>query len=122
MKNKLRVCAAAAAAAAAAAGAGAYIALDSALSEKSVVRIMSNGEEFAVIDLAEYTDGRSTVITVPSQYNGGENTLEIKDGTVRVIEATCPDKICIEQGRRGIGCKNPAPITCLPNRMTVTPE
>lgn len=47
-------------------------------------------------------------------WNGGTNHLIIRDGQVRVTEASCPDKICVNQGtieRTGEA------IVCLPNRM-----
>ncbi len=49
--------------------------------------------------------------------NGGSNVLEVKDGRARLIEANCPNHLCIRQGwvsRRGQS------IVCLPNRLTVT--
>lgn len=48
--------------------------------------------------------------------NGGTNILVIKDGKAAIVEADCPDKICIKQGwvsRMG-EC-----ITCLPNKVVV---
>ncbi len=48
--------------------------------------------------------------------NGGTNTLVIKDGKAAIIDADCPDKICVKQGwvsRMG-EC-----ITCLPNKVVV---
>lgn len=49
--------------------------------------------------------------------NGGSNILVIKDGSAKVINANCPDKLCVKQGAiRYTGqC-----ITCLPNKLTVT--
>ena len=49
--------------------------------------------------------------------NGGTNTLVIEDGTARITEASCPDGICISQGRIST---TDGVITCLPNRLTVT--
>lgn len=47
-------------------------------------------------------------------WNGGTNHIVIKDGTVRVTEASCPDKVCVNQGAiRRTG----EAIICLPNRM-----
>ncbi len=51
--------------------------------------------------------------------NGGTNLLVIEDGSARISEADCPDKLCVRQGRvrfRG------QVVTCLPNRLTVTVE
>ena len=49
--------------------------------------------------------------------NGGTNILVIEEGTARLTEASCPDLICVRQGRisRTGQC-----ITCLPNHLTVT--
>ncbi|MCI8453895.1 MAG: NusG domain II-containing protein [Lachnospiraceae bacterium] len=47
--------------------------------------------------------------------SGGTNRLLIQDGEVWVLEATCPDKICIRQGKIQ---HDGELIVCLPNRMT----
>ena len=51
--------------------------------------------------------------------NGGLNTIEIKDGKVRMMEAHCPNLQCVHQGwiRRGHQS-----IVCLPNKLIVTIE
>ena len=45
------------------------------------------------------------------------NTLVIRDGTARVIEASCPDQICVRQG--GIQYAGES-IVCLPHRLVIT--
>lgn len=42
------------------------------------------------------------------------NTVEIRDGQVRMLEADCPDKRCVKQGAGDL-----LPIICLPNRVVV---
>ena len=51
------------------------------------------------------------------ELNGGTNILVIEDGSAYMLEADCPDHICVSQGKvRYTGqC-----ITCLPNKLTVT--
>ena len=49
--------------------------------------------------------------------NDGSNTLVIKDGYAYMENATCPDKICIKQGKIN---KKGQTITCLPNKITVS--
>lgn len=51
------------------------------------------------------------------ELNGGTNILVIGDGAAYMLEADCPDHICVSQGKvRYTGqC-----ITCLPNKLTVT--
>ena len=46
----------------------------------------------------------------------GTNILEIKDGKARMIDADCPDKLCMRQ--KSIS-KNRESIICLPNKISV---
>lgn len=48
--------------------------------------------------------------------NGGYNIVEIRDGRVSVIEASCPDQICV---RHGPTDQTADPIVCLPNKLVV---
>ena len=46
----------------------------------------------------------------------GTNTLLIEQGAISMIEASCPDHLCIRQGK----IKNSLyPIICLPNKVAV---
>lgn len=49
----------------------------------------------------------------------GQNLLIIEDGQAYIKEASCPDHICINQGRI---CRDGEVIVCLPNRLVVTVE
>jgi hypothetical protein len=77
-------------------GAGAYV----------VVRV--DGEEVGKYSLSE--DGEYSL-------NGGTNILVIENGAAYLIEANCPDHLCVKQGKIN---KNGQTITCLPNKLTVT--
>lgn len=48
---------------------------------------------------------------------GGFNLLTIKDGTIWCSEASCPDHLCMKQGKKSLSNET---IVCLPNRMAVT--
>ncbi len=48
---------------------------------------------------------------------GGYNVLEIADGCASVIEASCPDKLCVHQHRISHSDET---IVCLPNRVVVS--
>ena len=50
------------------------------------------------------------------EINDGSNILEIKDGIADMIEADCPDKLCVKQ--KAIS-KNGESIICLPNEVVV---
>jgi hypothetical protein len=49
--------------------------------------------------------------------NGGTNILRIQDGKAYLTSATCPDHLCVNQGKID---QSGETITCLPNRLTVT--
>lgn len=48
--------------------------------------------------------------------NDGKNKIEILDGKVRMIDADCPDELCIRQGWIEYDGQS---IICLPNKITV---
>lgn len=76
----------------------------------SQVTISVDGQREATLDLSR--DAEYTV----SGYGGGVNHVVIQDGEVWVDEASCPDKLCVRQGRvRDSGQM----IICLPNRVVV---
>ena len=43
------------------------------------------------------------------------NTIEIMNSHVRIIQADCPDKLCLRGGEATVS----HPIICLPNRLVV---
>ncbi len=62
-------------------------------SPAEVVEISVDGNVVETLDLAKDQE-----LTIDGA-SGGTNHLIIKDGEVWVSEATCPDKICVHQGR-----------------------
>ena len=77
------------------------------------------GEYAAVIvngtETARYPLDTDTEIRLESE-NGGYNILVIKDGVADVTEASCPDKICVNQHAVS---KTGEAITCLPNKTVI---
>lgn len=57
--------------------------------------------------------------TIPIPDSGGKvtNTLEIRNGKAKMVQADCPDGLCLHQ--KAISIKNEN-IVCLPNRVVVT--
>ncbi len=51
--------------------------------------------------------------------NKGSNILQIKDGKANMIEADCPEQLCVNQ--KPID-KNNESIICLPNKVVATIE
>ena len=50
---------------------------------------------------------------------GRTNVLVIENGTARVIEASCPDQICVNHGAVRYAGES---IVCLPHKLVVTVE
>lgn len=70
------------------------------------IRITVKGAELGVWPL-----GEDQVIPI-----GDTNVCEIKDGTVRMTEADCPDHLCIKQGAID---QTGGMIVCLPNQVVI---
>ena len=67
------------------------------------------------VEVARYDLGVNGVY----ELNGGSNVLVIENHRASVVEADCPDKLCIHQGQIwGAGQM----IVCLPNKLMVTIE
>lgn len=72
------------------------------------VEVQVDGKVIASYDLSKDTD------VIIQGYNGGTNRLIIQNHMVWICEASCPDKVCIHQGKISL---NGDMIVCLPNRM-----
>ena len=84
-----------------------------ATTEKShMVEILQDGKVIDRIDLAAERGART--FTIP--YGEHHNTIEIKDHTIRVSEADCPDQICVHMGTLTPG---KPPIVCLPHHLVI---
>ena len=79
---------------------------------KNTVNIISDGKIVESVDLSSSPD-REIVV----EYEGRTNTVEIKDGKIRVIDAECPDHTCMRMGTLESAA---LPIVCLPNHLVIT--
>ncbi len=70
------------------------------------VRITVDGKEYGSYSLA-----KDQVINI-----GNTNVCEIKDGKVKMTEASCPDHLCIKQ--KAVG-NHGGTIVCLPNKIVI---
>lgn len=59
---------------------------------------------------------QDTQITIEG-WHGGTNTLVVQDGQIWCSQASCPDHLCVQQGKKHLATDT---IVCLPNRMIVT--
>lgn len=73
--------------------------------------ITVDGEVIRTVDLESASDETFMV-----ESENGYNTVCIKDGEISVVEASCPDKICINHGALKTEY---LPIVCLPNKLII---
>ena len=78
--------------------------------EGSKVIITIDGEEYDSLKLQE-----DTVYTIKGK-DGSYNTFEIKDGYADMIDASCPDKLCVKHADIHY---NHETIVCLPNKVVL---
>lgn len=76
-----------------------------------IAEVAVDGEVMAELPLAEDTE------MVIEGYDGGENTLVIRDGEADITSASCPDGVCV---RHRAVSRDGESIICLPNRVVVT--
>ncbi|MFY9213738.1 MAG: NusG domain II-containing protein [Tissierellaceae bacterium] len=89
-----------------------YIKSQGLSNKDKYVSVQVNGEEIKRIIFDKSVVGK----TIPIETKYGYNLIEVGDNQVRVIEASCPDKIDVKQGYISrIG----ETIVCLPNRLIV---
>ncbi len=77
----------------------------------SRAEISVDGKAVMELDLSE-----DQVLTVDGA-GGGYNRIQVRDGAVSVLEASCPDKVCVHTGTVRYPGET---IVCLPNRMIIT--
>lgn len=74
------------------------------------VRISRDGEVLYQLDLAQEED---RIIEI--EYDRNINVVEIKKHQIRIADAGCPDKICVQMG----WLDSSVPIVCLPNHLVI---
>lgn len=78
----------------------------------SAVQVVQDGNVLYTFSLDTAPDER---IRIEAE-NGSYNVVEVRDGTIFVAEAGCPDQICVKSG---ILNSPQQPIVCLPNRLVI---
>lgn len=94
------------------AGAGGFFLLRNAGQEGHVASIYVDGELRERIDL--------DAVVIPYDFvvetQWGYNKIHVEHGSIAVIEADCPDQICVHQGAIETGA---VPIICMPHRLVI---
>ncbi len=83
--------------------------------EGAKAKIYSDGELIETIDLENVSEGYEFTVYCED----GENVIRAEQGRICVVSASCPDKVCINQGWISDGVM---PIVCLPNKLVIEIE
>lgn len=75
--------------------------------EGEIVEVSKDGKVIARLKLSE-----DQIYTTPD----GKNTIQIKDRVVSMVEAICPDQICVHTKPL---VNSTGSIVCLPNRVSL---
>lgn len=78
--------------------------------------IYQDGQLIKSIDLHAVTTPYT--FTVPASC-GGSNTIEVRPDAIGIIDADCPDKLCVSTG---FVDSTLLPIVCLPHRLVIQLE
>ncbi len=81
----------------------------------TVAVISVDGEEYDRVDLSKVSQAYD--IEIATKY--GRNVVHVEPGAISVTSASCPDKVCVNQGRLTGGG---VPIVCMPNRLVISIE
>lgn len=81
----------------------------------AVATVARNGAVLETIDLAEVSEP----YTLRFEDESGANVVAVEPGRIRVVEADCPDKVCVDMGWIDAPGK---PIACVPHGLTIVVE
>lgn len=89
-----------------------YLSGNDASVTRTYVEIQVEGKVYKKVPLSgHHGEDRFSIDT-----DKGHNLVVIKDGTIGITEADCPDKICI---REGFVSKPGATVVCLPHKLLI---
>ena len=78
-----------------------------------IADIYQDGQLITSISLTEIQESYTFTVTGAS---GCQNEVEVRPGSIGILSADCPDKLCVHQG---FVSDSRLPITCLPNRLVI---
>ncbi len=90
-------------------GAGSFILIKNNLKPGNEAEVYVDGSLVQTIDMT-----RDDIYLFDTLY--GTNTVVVEGGEIRVSEADCPDKICMNMG--GVS-RSGETITCLPHKLVI---
>lgn len=77
--------------------------------------IYSDGKLIKTVDLHSAEEQSFTV----NSADGGYNIITVKDGSISVTDADCPDRICVMTAPISDGVQ---PIVCMPHKLVIRIE
>lgn len=89
-----------------------YMTGNDAAVDRTYAVIQVDGKVYKEVPLS----GHQGTDTIPIKTDDGYNLVVVKDDTIGIVEADCPDKICIGEGfisRPG------ATVVCLPHKLLI---
>lgn len=92
---------------------GSYIVLHRRQPEK-IAEIYQNDTLIQRIDLSQVEAPYTIVIDGEA---GAQNVILVEQDAISMKSATCPDKVCVHQGKISDGI---LPIVCLPNHIRIS--
>lgn len=81
--------------------------------ENKYAKIYQDGNLIKTIDLNAVD--KTYEFTVNGK-DGGENVIQVRNGEIGIISASCPDHVCVNMGFISTGA---IPVTCLPNHVVI---
>lgn len=78
-----------------------------------IAEVYQNGQLIFCIPLNEVTEPNSFIV---KGENGCTNQIEVRPGSIGIVSADCPDKLCV---RQGFVTDSRLPVVCLPNRLVI---
>ena len=79
----------------------------------AIARVTQDGKVLYEIHLNEVPGPQTYHV---NGENGAYNTVLVQQGHVRMLEASCPDQVCVNQGWIS---DSTLPIVCLPNKVII---
>ena len=82
-----------------------------------ILNLSGSGSRKAVIHCGDVRQELSLDRDGLFSFDGIDAGFEVKNGKIRLTEASCPDKICVKTGYIGSSGQS---IICVPNKITVS--
>ena len=92
-----------------------YIIYNKKINNK-IAKIYQDGKQIYEINLDKVEEAYTIKIDGDKEHY---NIVEVRKGEIGIIEASCPDKVCVNMGFVSDGL---LPITCLPNKLIIEIE